>query len=127
MRETLDTNRQFSNKDIQDGTWDFSVISCTKKFGGKNKDTAFYVWKVKYAEGEGEQILLPNMMAPLLRILGAKESKPNVFDFDTDDFFGAKFAATVSREPDKKDPSKMRQKMGHFQAPLAKDVDSIPF
>lgn len=126
-RETTDTSANYGNKDIEDGNWDFTIVSCTKKYGGTNKDTPFYVWKLKYEKGDGEQILLPSMMGGLLRALGAKEELPNVFTWDTEDYNGKRFNATVSHEPDKKDPSKMRQKMGHFQLPMSKAESEIPF
>jgi hypothetical protein len=127
VRETVDTNFK-NNREIADGTWDFVVDSCTKKYGGTAKDVPFYILKVRYQNGDGEQALMPNMMGPLLRLLGAKEVEPNKFDFDTDDFFNFRFTATISREQDKKDSTKMRQKMSDFKKYKAKkDEAEIPF
>lgn len=126
-RETLDTNQK-QKGNIEDGTWNFEAVSMTKKYGGANKDVPYFLLKVRYVEGDGEQILLPNMMGPLLRLLGAKEVKPNKFDFDTDDFQGFRFSATVSHEPDKKDPTKIRQHMGSFGLPMGEKKEAeIPF
>lgn len=123
VRESVDTSRK-SGKEIEDGTWNFTGIAMTKKYGGKNKDVPFYVLAVKYEKGDAEQILLPNMMGPLLRLMGAKETAPNQFDFDTDDFFGFKYQATVTSAADKKDPSKIRKHMGDFKEA---EKDEVPF
>lgn len=127
VRETTDTNANYGNKEIGDGSWDFTLLGISKKFGGQNKDTPFYALKVKYAKGDGEQILLPSMMGGLLRVFGAKEVQPNIFEWDTEDYDGQSFNATVSHEADKKDPAKIRQKMGKFQPPMAKKTEDIPF
>ena len=106
MRTTTDTN--FANRDIQDGQFTFTIKSINQKEKG---DVTYYVLKLAYSGGVGEQILLPSMIGPLLRLLGAKEELPGVFSWDTQDFDGQSFVATVSHEPDKKDPSKIRQKI----------------
>lgn len=126
-RETTDASPNYGNKEIEDGSWDFTIKKITVKMVGPNKDTKSYILKVSYEKGDGEQMLLPSMIGPLLRLLGAKETQPNIFDWDTEDYDGQKFNATVSHEEDKKDPSKMRQKMGKFQPPMKKSTDDIPF
>lgn len=124
-REITDTNSNFSAKEIPDGPHDFKVISVVKKFGGANKDKAFYVWALEYEGKSGEQALMPNMMGDLLRVLGCKEAEPNKFDWDTEDVVYSKFSAVVSHEPDKKDPSKIRQVMKEFKKVGAQE--EIPF
>lgn len=124
-RETTDTSNNFSNKDIADGTYTFNVLKVVKMFGGEKKDRPFYIWEVEYADHRGEQVLMPNMMGELFRILGCKETTPNKFDWDTDDVVNMKFTATVSHSPDKKDPSKIRQEMREFRK--ASEESEIPF
>jgi hypothetical protein len=114
-RELTDTNSKFSGKDIPDGSHQFKVVSVSKKYGGANKDRAFFVWVLGYEGQTGEQVLMPNMMGDLLRILGCKETEPNKFDWDTEDVIYSQFVAVVSHEPDKKDPTKMRQQMKDFK------------
>lgn len=121
-REQTDTNDSYPDKDIPDGTYEFKVISCQKKFGGKNKDKAFFVWKLQYEDLKGEQVLMPNKMGGLLKVLGCTEDKPGHFDWDTDAVEGKEFKATVSHAPDAKDPTKIRQEMGDF-----KEATGIPF
>lgn len=118
MRETTDTANQYTNRDIPDGRYSFKVVSVTKKVGKKN--VPFYIWKLDYGIASGEQVLLPSMMGNLLRVLGCTEISPNKFDWDTDAVEGKTFEATVSHEPDKKDPSKIRQQMNEFK-------EGIPF
>ena len=123
MRETIDTNDSYPDKDIPDGTYEFKVLSCEKKFGGANKDKPFYVWKLEFEGVRGEQVLMRNNMGDLLRALGCKEVKSGQFDWDTDLVANQVFSATVTHEPDKKDPSKIRQQMSGF-----KKVESdVPF
>lgn len=122
MRETLDTSSNFPDKNIPDGTYEFRVMSVVKKYGGANKDKPFYVWLLTFGDNQAEQILMPNMMGDLLRVLGCKEVKQNHFDWDTDEVMGAKFTATVTHSPDKKDSSKIRQNMTEF-----KKTEDIPF
>lgn len=123
MRQTTDTTQRYSNRDIEDGTYEFTIKSITPKTKG---ETLMYILKLEYNGTDGEQLLLPSNMGPLLKLLGAKETSPNVFDWDTEDYAGSKFSATVSHKPDRKDPTKVRQYMGHFDKPLAKEPE-IPF
>lgn len=117
MRETTDTNDSYPDTDIPDGTYDFKVLGCEKKYGGKNKDKPFYVWKVEFEGVKGEQILLPNLMGDLLRVLNCTEVSKGKFDWDTDAVSGKEFTATVSHVQDKKDPAKIRQQMTDFKSP----------
>jgi|WetSurMetagenome_2_1015567.scaffolds.fasta_scaffold83267_2 hypothetical protein len=122
-RESTDTSNNYPDKDIPDGEYLFTVQRVIKKYGGANKDKAFYIWTVGYNDSaQGEQILMPNLMGDLLRALGCKESTPNKFDWDTDDVVYSKFTATVSHEPDRKDPNKIRQTMKGFKA-VGKEED----
>ena len=119
-REITDTTNKYPNQDLPDGRNCFKVESIEKKYG----KSEFFVWKLKYDKGEGEQILLPNMMGGLLRVLKCEETEPNKFDWDTFEQSGKCFLATVSHKPDQKDPSKIRQHMSDF-APV--DENEIPF
>lgn len=120
MRETTDTNNNFPDKNIPDGTYTFKVLSATKKFS--KKDNPFYVWKLERDGIACEQVLMPNMMGGLLRAIGCTETAPGKFDWDNEAVDGKTFVATVSHEPDKKDLNIMRQKMGDFKAD-----ESVPF
>lgn len=122
-REITDTNDSYPDRDIPDGTYDFKVLRCEKKYGGAKKDKPFYVWTLEYEGVKGEQILMPNMMGDLLRALGCPESKPGVFDWDTELVVNQVFKATVSHAPDRKDPNKIRQQMSEFKAVK----EDIPF
>src|SRR6267378_2769081 len=106
-REITDTTPMFAN-DIPDGRHRFRVRGIEKRYG----KVEFFVWKLQHKDGEGEQVLMTNMMGPLLRILKCEEIEPNKFDWDTTEQDGKEFMATVSHEPDRKDPVKIRQKMG---------------
>lgn len=111
-REITDTSNKFADESLPDGRNCFKVISITKKYG--NKGGEFFIWALQFAGGEGEQILLPNMMGGLLRVLKCTETEPNKFDWDTFEQSGKLFMATVSHKPDAKDPSIIRQHMSDF-------------
>lgn len=123
MRETLDTNARFADTSIPDGEHEFEVKSVTKKYG--KKDVAFYVWTLLYKGGKGEQVLLPSMMGDLLRVLGCTETTKGHFEWDPELMEGKFFKATVSHEPDKKDPNITRQQMTGFQK--VNQTDDVPF
>lgn len=113
MIEEIDTNSKFSNKDIPDGKNTFRVMSV-------KKNEKLYIFTLSYDNGkEGEQVFFSSTIAPLLKALGCKESKPGVYILDTDVILGTSFVATVSREADKKDPTKIYQRM--------KDFGEVPF
>ena len=115
MQETIDTASRYNNSsDIPDGTYTFEVVTVRKKYKG---EIPFYIWTLEYdKDQEGDQVLLPSMMGDLLRVLGCKEISPKKYEWDPDNMEGKEFIATVSHEPDKKDPSKMRQQMTNFRA-----------
>ncbi len=121
MREEIDTNSSYPDRDIPDGTYTFKVLSIDKKFGGPKKDKPFYVWNLRYEGIDAEQVLMPNLMGDLLKILGCTETSPGKFDWDREALEGKEFDATVSHAPDKK--GKMRQNMGDFKASSA----DVPF
>ena len=121
MRETTDTNSQFAS-DIADGTYTFEVHKVIRR---EKSGVVMYVWSLDYDNQNGEQVMFRSNMGPLLRTLGCTESKPGIFDWDTDLMEGKKFIATVKHEPDKKDPSKIRQNMMDFKK--AEAVDEPPF
>jgi len=125
-RETTDTSN-FGNQ-LPTGRRSFMVEKVERKTGKSN--SPFYVWSLSYQreDGErdhGEQILLPNMMGPLLRVLNCKEVSPNKFDWDTEVVLGETFMATVDFVADKKDASKMRQQMTDFA--VSKEESATPF
>ena len=129
--EQTDTSPTYENKQIPDGEHTFKVVRVKSIIKGTTK---LYVWTLEYpaesiAEGgirqdteQGEQVLLPSMMGDLLRVLGCKETSKNKFLWDSEEVVGDTFVATVSHEPDKKDPTKIRQQMTNF-----KDDENIPF
>lgn len=112
-REITDTSNKFPNQDIPDGSRTFTVVEVTKKYGAKGGE--YFVWKLSF-DGDklGEQILLPNMMAELLRVLGCTETEKGKFDWDTNEQADKTFVASVSHKPDVKNPSITRQHMSSF-------------
>lgn len=111
-REITNTASRFENQDLPDGRNCFRVLGVEKKYGKKGGE--FFVWKLQHAKGTGEQVMLPNMMGGLLRVLGCDEVEPNKFDWDTMEQTDKLFMATVSHKPDKENPSTIRQHMGTF-------------
>jgi hypothetical protein len=120
-REYTNTNSDRNSEPIPDGRRTFRVLSVRKYMKGQ---TEMYFWELKYDEGEGTQLLLPNMMGELLRLLGAKETEKGEFDWETDLMQGKYFDASVSHGVDKK--GIMRQSMTEF-APSKEKTDDIPF
>jgi hypothetical protein len=110
--EITDTNSKFPNQDIPDGTRTFTVMEVTKKYGKNGGE--FFVWKLSYEGGVGEQVMLPNMMGELLRVLKCEETEKNKFDWDTMEQVDKTFSATVSHKPDVKDSKIIRQHMSGF-------------
>lgn len=111
-REITDTSNKYAEQEIPDGTRTFTVTEVVKRYGKKGGE--FFIWKVSYQGGTGEQVLMPSMMTELLRVLGCTEIEPNKFDWDTNEQVGKTFSAEVSHKPDAKDATKMRQHMGGF-------------
>lgn len=122
-REITFTKSRFANQELPDGRTAFRVLSVDKKYGKKN-NAEFFVWKLQHDKGEGEQLLMPNMMGGLLRVLKCTEVEPDKFDWDTFDQINKVFLATVSHKPDEQNSSVIRQHMGEF-APV--DENDIPF
>ncbi len=121
-REITNTKSRFANQELPDGRNAFRVLGVDKVFGKNNSE--FFVWKLQHQGGEGEQLLMPNMMGGLLRVLKCTETEPETFDWDTFDQVNKVFLATVSHKPDSKNPTVIRQHMGEF-APV--DENEIPF
>ncbi len=121
--ERTSTKGKFDNDPLPEGRREFMVAGPVEKKYGKNGGE-FFVWKFQYEGGIGDQVLLPNMMAGLLRALKCEETEPNSFLWDTNEQEGKKVVATVSFAPDKKNPSVIRQHMGEFSNP---DDNKIPF
>ena len=121
--ETTDTNSQFHD-DIPDGTYDFEVVNVVRKeINGKKA----YEWTLEYDGGEGKVLTWPNQVGPLLALLGAKEdtAKKGHYLWETELMVGKTFKATISHDPDKKDPSKVYQNMKDFKP--SKKTEDVPF
>jgi len=123
MREEIDTNSNYSDSDIPDGTYGFEIVSCTRRYGGANKDKPFYSFKLTYEGLKGDQILMPFKMGDLLRVLKCTETSKGKFDWDPESVNGKKFTATVVHEADQKDPTKIRQNMVDFK----ETKEDLPF
>jgi hypothetical protein len=111
--ESTDTNSQF-NDDIPNGTYDFKVKKVVRK---EIKGKRAYEWTLNYDEGQGKVLTWPNQVGPLLLLLGAKEDpeKKGHYLWETDLMTGKTFKATISHDPDKKNPSKIYQNMNDFK------------
>lgn len=113
MQEIIDTNSDYSGKDIPEGKNTFRVL----KF---KKNGKMYIFTLSYDGGkEGDQVFFAGTVGPLLKVLGCKESAKGVYILDTDTVLGASFSATVYLEPSKKDATKIYRNM--------KDFDEVPF
>jgi len=112
MIEEIDTNNNFDSKKIPDGVHSFRIVNFKKH---KN----LYIFTLSYDGVEGEQTFFGNQMGDFLKCLGCKESKKGVYIFDSELVLGGVFKATVYQEADKKDPTKIYQRM--------KDFDEVPF
>lgn len=93
MIDEIDTNNDFSDRIIPDGPHHFRVL-------GTRKVKSSYAWALSYENGaEGEILLFPNMMGPLLQALGCKEgSEPGKYVLNTDITDGAQFDAVISTD-----------------------------
>lgn len=115
-RETTDTNSAFPDKNISDGKHTFTVKSVVgKQLGGAYG----YVWKLEEDGKAYEQVLFPNEIGPLLKILECSETSPGKYDWETDAVVGKTFSVMVSHIPDKKKRDVIRQKFTDF--------DEVPF
>lgn len=123
-REITNTKSMFANQDLPDGRRLFMVVDdIVKKYGKSGAE--FFIVTLQYQGGIGQQMFMPNMMGPLLKALGCQETEPNVWDWDTTEQAGKTFTATIAHQPDKKDPTKMRQHMSEIEK--VKDEKEIPF
>lgn len=108
---------------IPEGTRQFMVAGeIKKKYVGPNKDMEMFIVPLQFKEGIGDQAFLASMMGPFLKAMGSKEIAPGVYDWDTTEFEGKSFQATVTHKADKNDSSKIRAGMGDI-----KTVEGIPF
>ncbi len=121
--EITDTKSKFVNQNLPEGRRRFVIMGQPEKKYGK-KGGEFFVWKLQYDGGVGEQILLPNMMGDLLRTLGCDEPEPDKFDWDTAEQEGKAFIATIKLVPDSKDPKIVRQHMSEY---ANDENNTIPF
>jgi hypothetical protein len=117
VREITSTTGKYESAPLPEGRRAFVVASAPEKKYGKNSGAEYFQWKFQYEGGLGDQILLPNMMGGLLKALGCTETGPGVYDWDTSEVEGKAVIATVTISPDKKDPTKMRQRMSDFAKP----------
>lgn len=123
-REITSTKGKYPNQNLPEGRHSFIVAKpVEKKFGKQGGE--YFIWTLQYEGGIGQQILLPNMMGQLLRVLECTETEPDTFDWDTADQEGKAFMATVKLAPDNKDPKTIRQHMGDY-AKIGKVIE-IPF
>lgn len=122
-QEATDTNSQF-NDDIKDGTYEFEVVQVVRK---EIKGKKAYEWTLEHEDGQGKVLTWPNQVGPLLAILGAKEDadKKGHYLWETEMMAGKTFRATISHDPDKKNPAKVYQNMKDFQK-SGKEED-VPF
>lgn len=123
--EITDTTSQFHD-DIPDGTYDFEIEKVlAKDIKGKKG----YEWHLDYKDADGNDqsgkvLTWPNQIGPLLAILGAKadSEKKGHYLWETELMTGKTFKATISHEPDKKNPSKVYQNLGNFLPSKAKEA-----
>lgn len=122
-QEMTDTTSQF-NDSIPDGVHDFEIMLVVRK---DIKGKKAYEWTLEYEDGEGKVLTWPNQVGPLLALLGAKEDpdKKGHYLWETEMMQGKTFKATISHDPDKKNPSKVYQNMKDFQT--SERPDDVPF
>jgi len=114
--EETDTKSQFDD-DISDGEHEFMIEEVVaKEINGKKA----YEWKLDYKDeneqlAEGKVLTWPNQIKELLRILGCEEYETDKFRWDTVMQKGKWFFATISHDPDKKNPSKIYRNMKDFK------------
>lgn len=116
--ETTDTNQEITPT----GDFVFTVSKKVEKRLAEKSQKPFYIFKFEYMKGgqlsTHTEILMTWMAGPMIRALGGKEVKPNVFEWDREAVVGSKVKATIIHEPDFKDPAKMRAKMTNIQQDL---------
>lgn len=122
-REITDTSPKYDNQDLPDGRYEFMIIGDIVKKYGKNGGE-FFVATLQHKDGIGQHLFMTSMLGPLLRAIGIPETEKNKFDWDTTEQAGKRFIGTVSHQPDKKDPSKIRQHMADI---VKVDDNEIPF
>lgn len=90
MIEEIDTNNDYSDKIIPDGNHTLKVL-------GFRKVKSSYAVALSYDNGEeGEILLFPNQMGPLLKVLGCAEgSKKGTYVLNTDIAIGESFSAVI--------------------------------
>ncbi len=109
LDEIVDTNSNFANKEIPDGPHTFRVLNV-------RKNGLLYIWELSYDGGkEGEQVFFANTMGPLLKALGCIDQEKGKYHLQSEIVDGAIFKATVFREADKNDKTKLYQRMKDFQ------------
>lgn len=92
MIEEIDTNNDFSNKIIPDGSHHF-------KWLGTRKVKSSYAISLAYDGGEGEILMFGNQMGPLLKAVGCAEgSAPGKYVLNSDITDGSEFDAVIYEE-----------------------------
>lgn len=123
--ENTDTNSDYEKLPIPDGDHSFRVVSVNRV----EKVPGLYEWEFTAEDGNTYEVgIFKTEMGNLLRVLGCNETDKGKFSWDTVEVEGKSFAAIAYQIVDKKDSSKMRQKLKDFK-PSEKDVKSsgIPF
>lgn len=109
MLEEIDTNSNFSNEGIPDGRYTFRILDI-------RTNGLLRIFGLSYDGGkEADQIFFDNQLGALLKCLGCKETSKGKYILDSDKTIGDVFKATVYHEPDKKDKTKIYQRMKDFE------------
>lgn len=122
-QESTDTTSQY-NDNIPDGTYDFEVVQVVRK---EIKGKKAYEWTLDHDGEKGKVLTWPSQVGPLLVLLGAKEDpeKKGHLLWETELMAGKTFQATITHDPDKKNPIKIYQNMKDFKK--AGNDESVPF
>lgn len=115
MIEEIDTNSNFSNKELPLGKRVWRIENCRKK-------DALNILKLSYDGGQGEVALFGNQMGELFKLCGFTETKKGVYAVDRELMQGIEFEAEVYEEADKK-TGKVYKRMKDY----AKVGEDVPF
>lgn len=115
--EIIDTNSNFSGKELPDGENTFRILSC-------RKNGTLNILRLSYSDGEGEIVMFGNQMGDIFRLCGFKEVEKGKFEVDRMLMEGVQFKAEVYQEADKK-TGKMYKRMRNYQP--ADGANDVPF
>lgn len=95
MIQEINTNNDYSDKEIPDGRRKFTVVAGSPRKVGKT-----YFWTFSYTSDEGEQKngdigFFPNTMGPLLKALGCQETETGKYTLNSDLTDGGSIEAEV--------------------------------